>query len=242
MKCDVLFFGAHPDDVELGCGGTVHKLVKQGYQVGIIDLTRGELGTRGDEATRKQEAENAAKILGIAVRDNCGISDGHIDNSRENKAKVITMIRKYRPELVILPYFSDRHPDHVNASKLVKECIYYAGTEKWPTGTPTSELPAHRPKQYLYYMLAEPFMPNVIVDITAEFEVRQKAFQAYKSQFFVPGHVSDDKETWISKPEFAESLVARVQFYGFQGGCRYAEPFFAEQPLKLDDLMMLTGK
>lgn len=242
MKCDVIFFGAHPDDVELGCGGTVHKLVRQGYTVGIVDLTRGELGTRGDEATRKAEAEEAARILGVAVRDNCGLTDGHLELNRENKAKVITMIRKYQPDLVILPYPSDRHPDHVNASRLIKECVYYAGTEKWPTGIPVSELPAFRPKSYLYYMLAEPFTPNLLVDITEEFDVRQKAFQAYKSQFFVPGHTSQDKETWISRPEFAESLVARVQFYGFQSGTRYAEPFFSEQPVRLDNLMTVAGR
>ena len=238
MKLDVLFMGAHPDDVELGCGGTVHKLVKKGYKVGIADLTRGELGTRGTEEIRAQEAKDAAEILGVAVRDNCGISDGHIEINRENKIKVIEMIRKYAPDLMIIPYWSDRHPDHANASKLIKECIYYAGTEKWPVNTPTSVLPAHRPKNYFYYMLAEPFEPNIIVDITEEKEVRIKAFQAFKSQFHVPGHVSNEKETWISKPEFAESLTARIGFYGFLIGTRYAEPFFSEKPLRIDDLMM----
>lgn len=239
MKLDVLAFGAHPDDVELGCGGTIHKLVKKGYKVGIADLTRGELGTRGTEAIRAQEAKDAAEILGVIVRDNCGISDGHIEINRENKIRVIEMIRKYQPELMLIPYFSDRHPDHVNASKLIKECVYYAGTEKWPVNIPTTQLPAHRPKNFLYYMLAEPFEPNVIVDVTDEVDVRVKAFQAFKSQFYVPGHESNEKETWISKPEFAESLLARLGFYGFQINTRYAEAFYSEKPIRIDDLMML---
>lgn len=242
QKTDVLFFGAHPDDVELGCGGTVHKLSSSGLKVGIVDLTRGELGTRGTTAIRKAEAEEAARILGLTVRDNCDISDGHIDISRENKARVIQKIRQYQPDLVILPYFSDRHPDHVNASKLVKECIYYAGTEKWPVGIPVADLPAWRPKFYLYYMLAEPFEPNVIVDITGHEEARLQAFRAYKSQFFVPGHDSNEKETWISRPEFSEQLQARLRFYGYQIGTAFAEPFYSDQPIPLADLMALTRR
>lgn len=240
MKLDVLAFGAHPDDVELGCGGTIHKLVKQGHKVGIVDLTRGELGTRGTKEIRAEEAKNAADILGVVLRDNCEITDGHIEINRENKIRVMEMIRKYQPRLVLVPYFSDRHPDHYNASKLIKECIYYAGTTNWPTHTPTSELPAFRPNNYLYYMLAEPFQPNIIVDITDEVDVRIKAFQAFKSQFYVPGYQSNEKETWISKPEFAESLMARLSFYGFQINKRYGEAFFSERPLDLDDLTILA--
>lgn len=240
--CDVLFFGAHPDDIELGCGGTVAKLTSAGYKVGMIDLTRGELGTRGTREIRDQEAKEATRILGASVRDNCEITDGHIEINRENKAKVITMIRKYRPELVILPYFSDRHPDHVNASKLVKECIYYSGTEKWPTGVSISELPPHRPKFYLYFMLAEPFQPTLIVDVTTHYQQRMDAFHAYKSQFFVPGQMVEEKETWISTPAFSESLIARLRFYGFQIGATYGEGFYADQPLPFGNLMSLLGK
>jgi bacillithiol biosynthesis deacetylase BshB1 len=165
MELDVLAFGAHRDDIELTCAGTMIKLVDQGYSTGIIDITAGEMGTRGSAEERAAEAETAAKILRVQCRDNLGIPDANIELSRENKLKVVKAIRKYKPRIVLLPYWEDRHPDHAHAGQLVFEAAFIAGLSKLDTGQPK-----HRPEKLIYYMCHYEFKPSFIVDVTDQYE------------------------------------------------------------------------
>ncbi len=231
---DVLAFGAHPDDVELGCGGTLYKLTQAGHRVAIADLTEGEMGSRGTVADRYREAEAAAQILGVSQRVNLKIPDTRIELNAENREKVIRLVRELQPKLVFAPYPDDRHPDHIHASHLVREACFYAGLKKV-----LPELPLHRPERVIYYPCTYQFQPAFVVDISAEFSVKMEAIRAYRSQFYNPDW--QGAPTFISTEEFLKSVEVRARHYGWQAGVTYAEPFWMREPLVLPDIMALLG-
>jgi bacillithiol biosynthesis deacetylase BshB1 len=227
MKLYALAFGAHPDDVEMSCGGTLSMLNRNGKPFGIVDLTRGEMGTRGNAEIRADEAEAAAKILGADVRINLRIPDAGIEISRKNVMKIVEVIRKYQPEIVFAPFREERHPDHVHAHLLVCEAVFYSGLLKLRI----RNLPPHRPKHAYYYMQHRTFMPTFYCDISNDYETKVAAIKAHKSQFFNPE--SKDPETALSTPEFLEYLLGRMRYHGRQAGVRYAEPFWSTEPLTI---------
>ena len=234
MNLDVLVFAAHPDDAELAMGGTIANLTKNNIKVGIIDLTKGELGTRGTAETRQREAFNAAIVLKIAVRENLEIPDGDIKNTRENLMKVIITLRKYKPKIIFAPYFNDRHPDHIDASDLIKRAMFSSGLAKIKTFD--KEVPQNhfRPEKLYYYMQTYTFDPTFIFDISDTFETKMKAVECYSTQFHNPKSL--EPETFISKPGFINYIKSRAEFYGFAIGKNYGEPFFCEEKIELDHL------
>lgn len=229
MKLNILAFGAHPDDVELSCGGTIVKMVKTGYKVGVIDITEAELSTRGNVELRKQETKKSAEILKLQVRENLKIQDGQIENNQENRLKVINCIRKYQPDIILAPYFEDRHPDHVHVSNLVNESNFYSGLNKIK-----SNYPPYRAKNVIYYYQHLVDKPSFVVDITAEFEKKMEAVKAFTSQFYDPH--SKEPETYISNKQFFESLKTRAQYFGYQIGVEFGEPFFIKSAIKIDNI------
>lgn len=239
MNLDVLVFAAHPDDAELAMGGSIAKLTANGFKVGIIDLTRGELGTRGNPELRQKEASKASLALKTTVRDNLDIQDGFIDGNHENIIKVITEIRKYKPKVVFAPYFNDRHPDHVSTSMLLKRAMFLTGLEKIETMDSEQPQSAYRPKKLFYFMQAYTFTPSFIVDITDHFETKMKAVNSYSSQFYDPK--SDKPETFISRPIFLDYIEARARYYGFEIGKEFGEPFYCEEGIELE-LNTILGK
>mgnify|MGYP005846427487 CR=1 FL=1 len=237
MKLDVLVFAAHPDDAELSMGGTIAKFTRSKFKVGIIDLTKGELGTRGNEIIRRNEAQKADEILKVTKRVNLNIPDGNIQRSKENLVCIIKEIRKYQPKIIFAPYFRDRHPDHQDASILIKEAMFSTGLPKVRTFEKNIEQQAYRPKKLFYYMQTYTFEPSFIVDITETFDQKMKAIKAFKSQFFDPS--SKEPETFISRPEFFDYIISRSQFYGFQIGKHYGEPFYCEEKIEYDLRLLL---
>jgi len=232
MNLDVIVFAAHPDDAELAMGGTIAKLTKNNFKVGIIDLTRGELGTRGTPDIRQKEAFQAAIILKVAIRDNLLIPDGNIMNNKENLIKVVMAIRRYKPKIIFAPYFEDRHPDHIDASILIKRAMFQTGLQKIKTFDKEVIQNPFRPTSLFYYMLTYTFNPSFIQDISDTFEKKMNAVGAYSSQFHNPK--STEPETFISKPEFIKFIESRASFYGFQIGKSYGEAFFSEEKIELD--------
>ena len=237
MYLDVLVFAAHPDDAELSMGGTIAKLTKNNYKVGIIDLTRGELGTRGTVEIRQKEAFLAAGILKVSVRENLLIPDGNIERKKENLMKVVMSIRKYRPKIIFAPYFNDRHPDHIYASRLVKEAMFATGLAKLKTFDKEVAQNAYRPGKLYYYMQTYQFDPSFIVDISGYFEIKMQAVECYASQFHNPR--SKEPETFISRPEFLSYIQSRAQVFGFQIDKKYGEPFYCEEKIELNLLDVL---
>lgn len=228
---DILFFGTHPDDVELCCGGTVINLVSSGKKVGIIDLTQGELGTRGNVRTRQAETKAANKVLGVKFRSNLNITDGNISNNQKNQLKIIQQIRQHKPEIIFAPYPIDRHPDHVNANKLIKESAFYSGLAKIKTKLGGKAQKPFRPKRIFYYMQTYTFVPSFITDITKSFDKKIKAMMCYKTQFYNPK--SKETQTFISSKKFLDFIKTKAKFYGFQIGAKYGEPFYCETPLNI---------
>jgi bacillithiol biosynthesis deacetylase BshB1 len=235
---DVLAFGAHPDDVELGCGGTLVKLGEMGYKTGVIALTRGELGTRGSKQIREREFTEAAGILGLTGYKVLDIPDGDIVVNMENKLKVVREIRAFRPRVVFAQYWKDRHPDHAHASNLVREAAFFAGLKKIDTG----QAP-HRPDRVVYYAGRYEFKPSFVVDISGQHAKKVAAINAYKSQFHNPEKSKyGDDETNISNPEFLDAIVTRAKQYGAYLGVQFGEPFFVREPILLDDpVAVLSG-
>lgn len=230
-ELDALFFAAHPDDAELCCGGTISALTNAGKTTGIIDLTRGELGTRGSVKQRKIEAEHASAILGISLRENLNINDGNIVNNPANRLKIIKAIRKYRPTVLFFPHYYDRHPDHYNTHFLVKDAAFYAGLEK----IKTPGLREYRAKRNIYYMQTYAFEPNIIFDISDSFNTKMDAVRCYSSQFYSGSKSGKkEKETFISSKNFMEYIEARAKFYGFQIGAKYGEAFYTEEKIQLN--------
>jgi bacillithiol biosynthesis deacetylase BshB1 len=238
MKLDVLAIGAHPDDVELTCGGTIVKTVRMGRKVGILDLTEGELGTRGTRDVRAAEAARAAEILGVSVRENLKLPDGNIETHFENRLKLVSVLRQYRPEVILFPYWSDRHPDHERAYILCREAWFAAGLEKVPTSLNGKPQEPYRPRAYYHYMQWNEFIPSFIVDVTGEYQQRVDAMKAYRSQFFDPE--SKERGTVLSTPEFLDMIRTRLEYYGDKIGKRYGEPFFSPATLQIHDIFTLN--
>ena len=230
IKLDILVFGAHPDDVELGCGGTIIKEVRSGKKVGIIDLTRGELGTRGTAKSRDEETKKATAIMGVAIRENMNFKDGFFKDNEEHKLALIKKIRQYRPEIVITNALSDRHPDHPRGSQITIDACFLAGLEKIETGQLT-----WRPRAIYHYIQFNNLTPDIVVDISNQMDLKIKAVKAYKTQFYNPD--SKESETIISSKDFLESVKYRAQDLGRQSNCKYAEGFIAHQLPKVDSLL-----
>ena len=234
---DLLAFGAHPDDVELGCGGTVIKMGDLGYRTGVVALTQGELGTRGNESLRAQEFSASARIMGLRAHKMLDIPDGNVAVTLENKLKVIREIRRYRPRVVLAPYWVVRHPDHGHASDLVREAAFFAGLKRIDTGQPP-----YRPNKVIYYPGRFEFQPSFIVDISEQQERKIAAIQAFASQFHNPDKEKyGDEETNISTPEFLQALITRDRQYGAYVGVGYGEPFLVREPVRLDDPVAFFG-
>ncbi len=229
MKLDILVFGAHPDDVELGCGGTVIKEVQQGKKVGIIDLTRGELGTRGTVETRDAETKAANEILGVSIRENMDFKDGFFKDDEAHKLALVAKIREYRPEIVITNAVSDRHPDHGRGSQITVDACFLAGLEKVETGQEV-----WRPRAIYHYIQFNNLTPDVVVDISEQMDAKLESVKAYSTQFFNPN--SKESETIISSKEYLDSVSYRARDLGRQTNCAYAEGFIAHQMPKIDSL------
>ena len=234
MKLDILAFGAHPDDVELGCGGTLAKEIAAGKKVGIIDLTRGELGTRGSAEIRDSEAAAAAKILGIAVRENLNMRDGFFVNDEEHQMAVIRMLRKYQPDIVICNAIDDRHIDHGKGSKLVSDACFLSGLIKVESEYNGEKQDAWRPKNVYHYIQWKNIAPDFVVDITGFNDKKIEAIMAYSSQFYNPD--TNEPETPIATKNFLESLNYRAQDLGRLIGTDYGEGFTAERHLAVNRL------
>ena len=234
MKLDILAFGAHPDDVELGCGGTLAKEIALGRKVGIIDLTRGELGTRGSAEIRDQEAENAAKILGVFVRENLNMRDGFFVNDEFHQMKIIEIIRKYKPEIVLCNAIDDRHIDHAKGSKLVSDSCFLSGLLKIESTINNVIQTAWRPKLVYHYIQWKNLEPDFVVDITGFTEIKKEAIMAYSSQFYNPD--VKGPVTPIATKNFLDSIHYRSQDFGRLIGTDYAEGFTAERYLAVNSL------
>jgi bacillithiol biosynthesis deacetylase BshB1 len=238
MKLDILAFGAHPDDVELGAGGILATHAKAGKKVGIVDLTRGEMGTRGTPELRDEEAKEAAKILGCAVRHNLGMVDGQVSFDHESQLKVAAMVRRYQPEIVLMNAPTDRHPDHGRASTLVEEACFLSGLHKIELSNEDGHLMAPwRPKQMYKYLQFYNLEPQLVVDISAGFEEKMASILAHKSQFYDPN--STEPQTVIASEGFLESVKARAQDWGRIIGAAYAEPLIAVRHVGVEDLTRL---
>ncbi len=239
-KLDLLVIAVHPDDAELGCGGTIIKHVQMGKRVGVVDLTRGELGTRGTAESRDVEAANAAEILGLSARENLGLRDGFFRNDEISQLAVIRAIRKYRPDIVISNALVDRHPDHGRAGDLVNDSVFLAGLRKIETHSDkhAPQVP-HRPRLLLQLIQDYYIKPDIAVDVTACWNDKIRAIKAYRSQFHSDAYESDEPETYISKPDFLEYIEGRAREYGKYIGAKYAEGFTCRRLLGVDDLFVL---
>ena len=239
MTLDVLAFGAHADDAELSCGGTLIKLAGKGYKTGVVALTRGETGTRGSAETRAREFAKAAEAMGLAAHKMLDIPDGRVEVTWENKLKIIAEIRAHKPRIVFAPYWIDRHPDHENASQLVRASVYLAGLKKIEM---TEE--AFRPVKIVFCQSRFEFVPSFIVDITDAHAKKMNAIRAYASQFHRPDQPESTPasgETLIGRPEFLDLIEARDRRYGAQIGAKYGEPFLVREALKVDDPVAFFG-
>lgn len=237
MKLDVLAFGAHPDDVELGCGGTIAKEVANGKKVGIIDLTRGELGTRGTAETRDEEACNAAKILGVGMRTNMGFADGFFVNDKEHQLAIIKMIRKYQPEIILCNAIDDRHIDHGKGSQLVSDACFLSGLTKIETEDEGVLQNPWRPKQVYHYIQWKNLEPDITVDVSGFIDKKMASVLAYKTQFFDAN--SKEPETPISSKNFTDSIIYRSRDLGRLIGVEHAEGFTVERYVAVASLFDL---
>lgn len=234
MKLDILAFGAHPDDVELGCSGTIAKEISFGKKVGIVDLTRGELGTRGSVAIRNVESEKATQLLGVSVRENLDMRDGFFVNDETHQLKVIEMIRKYQPEIVLCNAIQDRHIDHGKGSKLVSDACFLSGLRKIETKVNGTLQQAWRPKVVYHYIQWENLQPDFVVDISGFIDVKMDSILAYSSQFYDPN--SSEPESPISSKNFLDSVKYRAQDLGRIIGVAHGEGFTVERYLAVNSL------
>jgi len=237
MNLDLLIFAAHPDDAELGCSGTILRYIAAGKKVGIIDLTRGELGTRGTAETRDIETAESNRILGLHVRENLGMRDGFFQNDEEHQLKIIQMIRKYTPEIVFSNALHDRHPDHGKAADLVNDAVFLSGLPKIKTEIDGLEQNAFRPRLLLHYIQDRYIEPDILVDVTEFWDKKMQCIRAFKTQFFNPD--SDEKETYISTPYFLKVVEARSRELGKAIGAEHAEGFISRKLLGIDNLFDL---
>jgi bacillithiol biosynthesis deacetylase BshB1 len=227
MKLDILAFGVHPDDVELGCAGTIMASIDQGKKVGIVDLTRGELGTRGTPTTRTQEAAAAAKIMGVQVRENLDMADGFFVNDEAHQRKIIALIRKYQPEIILANAPEDRHPDHGRSAKLVSDAAFLSGLRKVETIHEGITQTAWRPAYTFHYIQDRFIQPSFVIDITAYMERKMEAVLAYGTQF--TNADTSEPQTYISSPQFLETVKARALMLGKRIGVGYAEGYITEK-------------
>jgi bacillithiol biosynthesis deacetylase BshB1 len=237
MELDALAFGAHADDVELACGGTLIALAGLGHKTGVVVLTRGEMGTRGSARIRAREFAASARIMGLKARRMLDIPDGRVEVTWVNKLKIIRVLRAYRPRIVFAPYWVDRHPDHEQTSHLVQEAAYLAGLVKVKTGQPP-----FRPLKVVYYPSRFEFTPSFVVDVSGAHGQKMKAVRAYKSQFHAQGR--DEAEcdgTLIGRPDFLESVETRDRHYGVSIGAKFGEPFLVREAIKLRDPVEFFG-
>jgi bacillithiol biosynthesis deacetylase BshB1 len=242
---DILAIAAHRDDVEQTCGGTMLKMAQQGHRTGILDLTQGEMGTRGTAQSRASEAADAARILQVSWRHALDIPDGRVENTWENRLKVARVIREQRPRVVILPYWKGRHPDHYTASTLGYEACFLAGLSKLTVSSqlsalsPDEEMPPHRPYKIVYATLYYDIRPTFVVDITDQFEGRLQSLLAYKTQF---SDQEAGKDLFPAHAEIRTRLDAMARFYGMLGGVNYAEPFLQKEVGLVEDLTLIPVK
>lgn len=234
MKLDILVLAAHPDDAELACSGTIMAHVAMGKKVGVVDLTRGELGTRGTPEIRAQEAAEGARIMGLEIRDNLCLPDGFFQNDESSLLEIVKAIRKYRPEIVLANAVYDRHPDHTMGGAVATRACFLAGLRKIETGQE-----AWRPKNVYHYIQDRMITPDFIMDITPFWEKKIESIRAFKTQFFVSGVNSDEPATYISTPDFVTFVEARALEFGHAIGVKYGEGFTKEKHLGVKDLFDL---
>lgn len=237
MKLDILVLAVHPDDAELGCSGTILKHIALGKKVGIVDFTRGELGTRGSAEIRDIEATDSAKIMGLHARENLRFRDGFFENNEAHQLEVVKMIRKYQPEIVLTNALHDRHPDHGRAGDLANDACFLAGLVKIDTELDGEKQKSWRPRLILQYIQDRYIEPDIIIDITPYFETKIAAIKAFKTQFFNPD--LDEPDTYISSPEFFESVIGRSREFGKTVGATYGEGFTSRKLLGVDNLFNL---
>lgn len=240
MSIDILAFGAHPDDIELSCAGTLISLIKTGKKAAVVDLTRGEMGSRGTPELRNSEAKKSAEILGLHARDNLGLPDTELTNNRDHQKAIIEKVREYRPHICLIPTPHDRHPDHENATSLLADAIFYSGLVKIETRGPDQQKQEpYRPSHVLHFMQHDHFNPDFVFDITDTIETKEKAIMAFSSQFNIsdPG---DEPETYISDPEFLKALRAKASYFGHMAGFKYGEGFlYAQKPFSIQNFNFL---
>ena len=239
MDLDALAFGAHADDVEITCGGTIIKLASLGYKTGVISLTRGEMGTRGTPEIRAEEFKKSAEIMGLAMHKMLDMPDGRVEVTWENKLKIIAEIRAHRPRIVFAPYWVERHPDHEKTSHLVRESAYLSGLKKIETGQE-----AFRPRRIVFYQSRFEFAPSFVVDTSGSHDRKMSAILAYQSQFLRPdraGIGAGSEVTALNRPEFLDNIEIRDRRYGLQIGTKYGEPFLIREAMKVDDPVAFFG-
>ncbi|MFT3936224.1 MAG: bacillithiol biosynthesis deacetylase BshB1 [Chitinophagaceae bacterium] len=242
MKLDVLAIGVHPDDVELGCSGTLLNELKLGKKTGILDLTQGELGTRGTIETRYDEAARAGKILGVAARENLKMRDGFFRNDEAHQLQLITAIRKYQPEIVLANILDDRHPDHGRAGHLIADACFLSGLVKIETKDENGRLQERwRPKQVLHYLQDWYHEPDLLIDISDVFEQRMQSILAYHTQFHTDKTAEEGPQTYISTPDFFDSVIARCRMFGKRIGVKYAEAFVTQKKIGIKNLDALIS-
>ncbi|MGR3809224.1 bacillithiol biosynthesis deacetylase BshB1 [Jiulongibacter sp. NS-SX5] len=235
MKLDILVLAVHPDDAELGCGGTIAKHIAMGYKVGIVDFTRGELGTRGSAEIRDEEAAASAKVLGLSSRENLRFRDGFFRNDEEHQMELIKMIRKYKPETVFANAIEDRHPDHGRASALATDACFYSGLRMIATELDGEQQEAWRPQQVYHYIQDRYIEPDFVVDISDYWDKKDAAIRAFKSQFYDPN--SAEPESYIAKPDFLDFVEARSREMGHKIGATFGEGFTSEKKIEKVDLV-----
>jgi bacillithiol biosynthesis deacetylase BshB1 len=239
MKLDILAFAAHPDDVELGCSGTIIAHIDAGKKVGVVDLTRGELGTRGTPAERAAEAEAASRIMGLSVRENLGFADGFFANDKEHQLQIIRKVRQYRPDIVLMNALHDRHPDHGRGASVVTEACFLAGLRMIKTlGEDGLEQEAWRPNAMYNFIQDRYITPDFVMDVTPYWEKKMETIRAFKTQFFNPDDNSPN--TYISSPEFLDFIDARGREYGHAIGVTYGEGFTSAKRLGVRSLYDLV--
>ena len=238
MKLDILVLAAHPDDAELGCGGTIAKHIALGHKVGIVDLTRGELGTRGTIQTRDGEAAESSKILGISARENLNLKDGFFNSSLEDQLAIVRIIRKYQPEIILANAIYDRHPDHGKGATIAFEANFLAALPKIESSLDGKLQMAWRPKALYHYIQSQYLKPDFIVDISNFMEIKMTAIRAYKTQFYDPH--SSEPNTYISNPGFLKMVESRAQEMGFAIGANYGEGFTIRKSIGVKSLFDIS--
>lgn len=239
MKLDILVFASHPDDAELACAGTIARYARAGKKVGIIDLTRGELGTRGTAELRLQEAAESAGILGATLRENMNFEDGFFENNREHQLELVRKMRQYRPDIVLANAPQDRHPDHGRGGQLAYDAWFLSGLRKVRTEWEGKEQEAWRPGLFLHYIQDRQMRPDILVDISEYIDVKTAAIKAFRSQFHSASYESDEPETYISTPSFIDAVHGRSAEFGKYIGAAHAEGYVSPKLLGVDDLYSL---